>query len=139
MPSTLDNFGGATPPPDGVIYLSGYSAQNSSFEFLGDLNPYGLRYLTGDIGNNVDRQINVTGTVSRFSGEHQMKFGVDYRRLSPQQGLAAYGQQALFLTLPNVMADNLAEAFVVAKPPTSNSPSTTGVCSPRTHGKRCET
>ena len=111
----LDNFGGATPPPNSVLYEPGDTAQNSSFEFLGDLNPYGLRYLVGNIGNNVDRQINVTDNLSRVIGAHQLKFGVDYRRLSPQQDLAAYGQQAVFLSLANVLNDNLAEAFVVAR------------------------
>jgi hypothetical protein len=111
----LDNFGGATPPPNSVLYEPSDTPQNSSFEFLGDLNPYGLRYLTGKIGNNVDRQINVTDNLSGIIGAHQLKFGVDYRRLSPQQGLASYGQQAIFLSLTNVLNGNLAEAFIIAK------------------------
>ena len=69
----------------------------------------------GNIGNNVERQINVTDNLSRVIGAHQLKFGVDYRRLSPQQGLASYGQQAIFLSLTNVLTDNLAEAFIVAR------------------------
>ncbi|HTA44397.1 MAG TPA: TonB-dependent receptor [Bryobacteraceae bacterium] len=111
----LDNFGGATPPTASVLYQPGYTAANSSFEFLGDLNPYGLRYLVGDIGNNVDRQINLTDNLSWISGAHQLKFGIDYRRLSPLVDPAAYAQQALFESLPAVLSGNLLEAFVATR------------------------
>ena len=111
----LDNFGGATPPPDPVLYPSGFTAADAGFLFLGDFNPYGLRYYVGDLGNNVDRQINVTDSLSFVSGAHQMKFGVDYRRLSPLQDLVSYQQQAAFETLPNVLSDTLAEAFVASR------------------------
>jgi hypothetical protein len=113
--STMDNFGGATPPPDSVLYPQGTSPQTASFLFLGDSNPYGLRYFTGELGDNVDRQINVTDGLSHIVGAHQMKFGVDYRRISPQAGLVPYMQQAIFLSLPNVLSDNLAEAFIAAR------------------------
>ena len=52
---TLDNFGGATPPPSSVLYPSDASPQNAEFEFLGDLNPYGLRFIAGQSGDNLQQ------------------------------------------------------------------------------------
>ena len=78
---TADNFGGAVPPPDSVLYPSFAPPQSSGFEFFGDLNPYGLRFITGNQGDNLQQQINVTDNVSYAIGAHQLKFGLDYRRL----------------------------------------------------------
>ena len=84
-------------------------------EFLGDLNPFGLRFLTGELGNNVQRQFNVTDSVSGIIGTHQIKVGVDYRYLNPTNGFAPYQLQALFLSLPNVLSDTMPEAAIVAR------------------------
>ncbi len=113
--ATLDNFGGATPPPDSVLYPSFESAQSASFEFLGDLNPYGLRFLAGDLGDNLQQQFNVTDSVSRSIGTHQIKFGLDYRRLNPENGFAPYQLQALFLSVANVLTNTLPQANIVAR------------------------
>jgi hypothetical protein len=111
----LDTFGGATPPADSVLYPAGTSPQTANFEFLSDLNPYGLRYLTGNVGENVDRQINVTDSLYHIMGAHQMKFGVDYRRISPEIGPEPYGQAYLHTSVSKVLANTVTEAFVVAK------------------------
>jgi hypothetical protein len=109
---TLDNFGGAVPPPDSLLYPTGASPQNSSFEFFGDFNPYGLKFLAGNLGGNQQRQINVTDNVSRVLGAHQMKFGLDYRRLSPKSYLVPYQVQYLFRSLANVLANKVPQAYV---------------------------
>jgi hypothetical protein len=82
---TLDNFGGAVPPPDSVLYPSfGLSPQNSAFFYRGaNLD---LKFSRRQAGDNLQQQINVTDNVSRIVGAHQMKFGLDYRRLSPEAG-----------------------------------------------------
>src|SRR5260370_27902468 len=82
--NALDNFEGAVPPPNSVLYPSGVNAQNSSFVFYPGS---GLEFLTGKLGDNLQQQINVTDNVSRIIGAHQMKFGLDYRRLNPKSGL----------------------------------------------------
>ena len=50
------------------------------------------------LGNNWQRQINVTDNLSRIVGAHQMKFGLDYRRITSKTGLYAYQSQAIFST-----------------------------------------
>ncbi|MGA3306935.1 MAG: TonB-dependent receptor, partial [Stellaceae bacterium] len=116
---TLDNFGGAVPPSDSVLFPSGASPQNSSFLFLGDFNPHGLRLLAGELGDNLQRQINVTDSVSRIAGAHQMKFGLDYRRLSPINGIVPYMAQYIFESLSNVLANTLPEAYIASRTPST--------------------
>ena len=112
---TLDNFGGAVPPPDSVLYPSGVSPQNSGFVFVADTAPYGIRFLAGKVGDNVQRQTNITENVSFDVGAHQMKFGVDYRRLSPDAGRAPYQVQYIFLSLSNVLSNTVPQASIVAR------------------------
>jgi hypothetical protein len=91
--------------------------RNSAAQFLGDLNPFGLRYFSGDLGNNLQQQINVTDNVSYIVGGHQLKFGFDYRRLRPEEHGVNYQAQYIFLSLANVLANNMPEAFVITRNP----------------------
>jgi Carboxypeptidase regulatory-like domain/TonB dependent receptor len=116
---TLDNFDGAVPPPDSVLFPSGASPQDSSFLFLGDFNPHGLRLLAGELGDNLQRQINVTDNASRILGAHQIKFGLDYRRLSPVNGIVPYQAQYIFESLANVLANTLPEAYIASRTPST--------------------
>ena len=115
--ATLDNFGGAVPPPDSVLYPSGASPQNSSLIFFGDFNPFGLKFITGTVGDNLQRQINVTDNVSVIFGAHQMKFGLDYRRLSPENGIAPYQAQYVFGSLSNILANMMPQAYIISRTP----------------------
>jgi hypothetical protein len=114
---TLDSFAGAVPPPDSVLFPSGHSPQDSSIAFFGDLNPFGLKFLTGELGNNLQQQINLTDNLSHTVGAHQLKFGVDYRRLRPAERSAPYQLQYVFGSLSSVVADRLLETFVIARTP----------------------
>jgi hypothetical protein len=105
---TLDNFGGAAPPPESALYPSSSPA---SPQDAGS----GLEFAAGKLGDNLQRQINLTDSVSRIVGVHQLKFGFDYRRLSPEAGLAAYTAQYLFLSLSNALANTLPEAYIAAR------------------------
>jgi len=113
----LDNFGGAIPPPESVLYPypSVAGPQNSSDFFYGDFVPFGLRLLTGKQGDNLQRQINLTDSISQIRGTHQMKFGLDYRRLSPKPGLVPYQVQYVFGSLSALLANTVSEAFVISR------------------------
>jgi len=72
-------YGGAVPPsPD--LYTYGLEG-NGSVTFLlgGNLTGGGV----GDFQKNYQRQINIVDSVSFAKGSHQLKVGIDYRRLSP--------------------------------------------------------
>ena len=109
---TVDGFGGAVPPPDSLLYPAGYSAQDARFLFYAGA---GLEYLTGEYADNLQQQINVTDNVSRIVGQHQLKFGLDYRRPDAKAGLEPYIAEYAFLSLANVQTNTLPEAFVISR------------------------
>jgi hypothetical protein len=113
----LDEFGGAVAPPDSVLYPSGTFPQNSTFEFFGDFNTHGLEFIKGTLGNNLQHQINVTDNISRIIGAHQTKFGLDYRRLSPESRYSPYTVAYVFSSLSNVLANTLPTASIVSRTP----------------------
>jgi len=113
----LDNFGGAVPPSDAVLFPSPQSSSNSRFFFYGDFNPFGLSFSAGKIANNLQHQINLTDSISSIIGRHQLKFGIDYRRLNPEEEEAPYQLYYQFGSLANVLANSVPGAFVVSRTP----------------------
>jgi hypothetical protein len=114
----LDNFAGAV-PLGSLPFPSSFTGQNGTFTFevasLGN-NP-GLH--AGTNAHNRQRQLNFVDSVSVQRGSHGLKFGVDFRRLSPQFDPPAYQQLAYF---PDVAsAETGADLFVSE---TSNIPVT---------------
>jgi len=112
---TLDNFAGAVAPPDSVLLPSPQSSSNSFLAFSGDSNPFGLNFDFGKIADNSQHQINVTDNVSWVAGAHQMKFGLDYRRLRPQQGELTYQLVYVFGSLAKVLANSAPLAAVASR------------------------
>ncbi|MGB8768202.1 MAG: TonB-dependent receptor [Candidatus Korobacteraceae bacterium] len=108
----LDDFGGAVPPPDSVIYPGSLTAQNSAFLFYGGS---GLLWTAGSQGYKLQRQFNVTDSISYTLATHQLKFGLDYRRLNPKAALVPYTAQYLFLSLSNVLSNTLPEALIASR------------------------
>ena len=96
---TLDNFAGAVAPPDSVLFPPAQSSRNGFWAFFGDSNPFGLKYFVGKIADNRQHQINVTDGFSWSAGSHRMKFGVDYRRLNPEEGSLTYQLEYIFGSL----------------------------------------
>ncbi len=75
--NVLTNFDGGVPPPMSVLFPPGspYSYSHSQAAAAGVTD--------GTLYNNVQRQLNFVDTFSWVIGAHQLKFGIDYRRLSP--------------------------------------------------------
>lgn len=97
----LDTFGGAVPLAT-LPVPNPFTARNAFFIFsvtaLG--NNSGL--LAGGSGAyNEQRQINLVDSVSVQKGSHSLKFGVDYRRLSPRYEPSAYTQDNYFSDIPS--------------------------------------
>ena len=89
----LDNFGGALPLPDSALFPTGFSSMNSVSQFLID---GAGEFATGRYSTDEQRQINLVDNLSVTTGRHQLKFGADYRRLSPFSNPFAYLQLAIF-------------------------------------------
>ena len=101
---SLDSFGGAIPvtPP----FPGSFTAANASFNF----EIFSQRQVAigvGQNGTNVQRQINVVDSVSLQKGSHALKFGVDFRRLSPLFNPSTYNQTAAFGDVPSAASGNL--------------------------------
>src|SRR4029077_16889447 len=94
----LDNFGGAIPPPDSLLFPAPFTTPNSSRFIFFDREDE-LRFVSGRSSDHVQRQMNLVNGVSVQKGSHALKFGVDYRYLSPIFGPQDYGQQITFSTL----------------------------------------
>ena len=89
----MDNFGGAVAPTDSQLFPAGFSSTNSLFQFL--IVGAG-EFAKGKAGTDEQRQINLIDNISWVKGSHQLKFGVDYRWLSPFTSPYSYGQFAEF-------------------------------------------
>lgn len=89
----MDDFGGAIPLPDSLLFPSGITSENGTFLFI----MLGVgQYVQGKQGVTEQRQVNLIDNVSVTKGNHQLKFGVDYRWLAPFSSPAAYHQFAAF-------------------------------------------
>ncbi|HXG95123.1 MAG TPA: TonB-dependent receptor [Blastocatellia bacterium] len=96
----LDQFGGAIPPPDAVVFPSFTDSRKAFFQFAMP----GAAYLVGKNADNLQRQVNVVDGLSVLAGVHQLKFGIDYRRLSPVSDISEYSMTVVFFDLSEVIA-----------------------------------
>jgi hypothetical protein len=92
-----DNFGGAVAPSISDLLPTGVDAQHARFILL-ILGGPGA-YFLGEGANNKQRQINLVDDLSVTRGNHEMKFGVDFRTLKPNAGPTNYQEQGLFLSV----------------------------------------
>jgi hypothetical protein len=78
----LDDFGGAVVPPDSILLPPGTSRERdtASIFLVGSLN---TSFQIGTTARNLQRQFNAIGNLSVIHNAHQLKFGVDYRNLTP--------------------------------------------------------
>jgi len=90
----LDDFGAAVPLTS-LPLPSPYTSDNGQFALL----IYSLtngEYLVGQSSRNVQRQFNIVDNLSLQTGPHSLKFGIDYRRLSPIYAPVLYDQAVSF-------------------------------------------
>ena len=103
--SSLDNFGGAQPLAT-LPFPAPYTTGNGEFVFaiFGLSHPY---LTAGSSTLSVQRQINLVDGLSIQRGSHNLKFGIDYRRLSPSHNPALYSQAAIFSSVASAVTDDL--------------------------------
>ena len=100
-----DDFGGAVP-----LSTSPFPDPYSSRDALFNLSIFSLAsggYALGQNARNLQRQVNLVDTFSLQKGTHSLKFGMDYRRLSPMYGPRPYSQIVAFADVPAAEAGNL--------------------------------
>src|SRR5581483_6542430 len=108
----LDSFGGAT-PLSSLPFPDGFNETNGIlFIIIPGLTPGGL--VLGPQGNNLQRQLNFTESLSTQRGRHGLKFGIDFRRLSPFLGTPGYEQESLFSNVSTFAAGNVFLHFITS-------------------------
>jgi hypothetical protein len=94
---SLDNFGGAKPPSDSFFFPPFSSRDDGLVQILvARFAGSGANLRIGKDAENSQRQINLVDNLTIVKGPHQLKFGVDYRRLAPIYDAPRYTQTAIF-------------------------------------------
>ncbi|MGE5323104.1 MAG: TonB-dependent receptor domain-containing protein, partial [Actinomycetota bacterium] len=99
--NSVDSFGGAIVPPDS-FFLPPPFTTSSSAGALTIANVGGLR--AGPLVNELQRQINIVDGFSLQKKRHAIKFGIDYRRLSPNVMQPDYFISTVFLNVPTAVS-----------------------------------
>jgi hypothetical protein len=102
----LDTFGGAVPLAS-LGLPSPFTSQNATFGFFDFSLSGGGGYAVGKGITNLQRQVNIVDSMSIQRGSHSLKFGVDFRRLSPVSSPSLYTQGAIFFDVPSAEIGNL--------------------------------
>ncbi len=82
----LTDFYGGVAPPSSVLFpaSSAYRPdQGQALVYLGFIGDSDMDVRAGTEYSNVQRQLNFVDTFSWAVGVHQLKFGIDYRRVNP--------------------------------------------------------
>lgn len=112
---SMDKFGGAVPFPSAPFPVP-FTSQDGSFLFNIQSLLLGGNLIVGPINRNLQRQINLVSSLAVQEGLHSLKFGGDFRRLSPSFEPAAYVQDAIFSDVLSAENGDLLESNVVGTP-----------------------
>ena len=109
----LDTFGGAVIPPESALFPSPFTSANADYVFsIGGLQ--GTSWNLGPTGANLQRQFNVVDNISVQRGSHSLKFGLDYRRLSPVFNPPSYLLEPTFIGVPSAVSNAASQVTVIA-------------------------
>jgi hypothetical protein len=114
----MDDFGGAIPLAT-APFPNPYTTQDARLYIillsLG-VTQHGIEQ-EGLLSHNVQHQINVTDNVLWQRGSHLLKFGVDFRRLSPNSSPSQYAQLVIFNTVTDATNGEALGASVTSAVP----------------------
>lgn len=109
----LDTFGGATSLTS-LGLPSPYTPQNAEL-VLCVFSLRGACLTDGSLGGTLQRQLNLVDNVYVQKGTHSLKFGADYRRLSPIYGPVLYQQDAFMLDVASAENGSLFGSLLVSQ------------------------
>jgi hypothetical protein len=95
---SLDSLGGAATPSALDIFLPGRDPSQAIFYFVGGDGSF----VWGTGTTDVQRQFNVVGTASWLIKSHQLKLGLDYRRMLPLLGGGGASFESLGFTASQI-------------------------------------
>jgi hypothetical protein len=114
---SLDGFGGAVPPSPAVLApgLNG-AGQTSLLEFITNDTSF---YATGPSSRNRVHQLNFADDLTVLSGPHQIKAGVDYRRIYLGARPFAWSLEYIATSVESLLSSQQAEFYSSATNPTN--------------------
>ena len=118
-------FGGSTAPSDAYLFQSQPQYNLGDAVFGAFFNDGSSDYYVGNDATNHQRQLNFVDTLSWNVHKHTLKFGGDYRRLTPKNGYRPYDlfytfadmktlvttQQALYVSVDSAETTELRPVF----------------------------
>jgi hypothetical protein len=108
-----DTFGGAVPVPRNLLIPAQYDTTDTVQAIVNMAIPGGAAVLTLiPKAVSSQRQYNFVDNFSYGVGSHQLKFGVDYRRLTPVYAANSYFIQTTFLSAQEILAARASSGLV---------------------------
>src|SRR5262249_38455662 len=80
------DFGGASIPSDSYLFQSNPTYSTATSVFSVGFDDGSTQYYVNNDATNHQRQLNFVDTLSWVKDRHNIKFGLDYRRLTPKNG-----------------------------------------------------
>jgi Carboxypeptidase regulatory-like domain/TonB dependent receptor-like, beta-barrel len=111
---TTDDFGGGTAFPGANLFPDGSSYRNSDVLFLLGIGT-SMRSRQGFLDQFFQHQINLVNTLSVQQGSHALKFGGDYRRLTPSADVIRESLIPVFLSMDEVETGTTLETAVATE------------------------
>lgn len=111
----LDSFGGAVPVTVSQLVPPGAAGLQSS----ATIQFYTGSYFIGEMNDNLQRQLNLVNNYSTLLSSHNLKIGVDYRRLTPVFHARDYQASCSFLSVADVLAGRATVCQVAGRKPAS--------------------
>src|SRR5262249_33466705 len=108
----LDNYGSGTSLPDSVLFPPFAGSKDSFFDYALEEE---VGFIVGKNARNLQRQMNVIDNVAIATGSHQIKGGVDWRRLSPILDTSEYLQLAGFSGVPGALTGFADSVSIIGK------------------------
>ncbi len=97
-----DNYGGAVPIPLATLFRGSDPGPYAFSQF--NIQDAAVGWINGTtLAENFQRQFNVVDTTSWVIGSHQIKFGGDFRQLSPSISPVSKQESAIFANLAQVL------------------------------------
>jgi hypothetical protein len=109
-----DGFGGAV-PISSLPFPNSITSQNGFFNLYIFSLGVGEILNVGRFAQNVQRQINTVDNLSLQKGTHSLKFGCDYRRLSPVSDPDIYQLGAGFPSVSAAEAGSISYASIISR------------------------
>lgn len=108
----FDGFGGGVRPPDSIFLPDGVGTRRT-YTLFPVTNVFDS-YVLGQGADSENKQFQIINNLSYRIGSHQLKFGGDYRRLTPTAGPNDLSISVLSGTLQNVY-NNVTTRVIAAK------------------------